>query len=72
MKKRYIVDKHGNETPIKGHKHRLRANGVLAQYPEEMIATDEDDPEKISVLDAPHIRESLVEDYANREKEKKK
>ena len=71
MKKRYIVDKHGTETPIKGHKHRLRANGVLTQYPEELIASDEDDPEKISVLDAPHIREALVKDYANNQDKKK-
>ena len=73
MKKRYIVDKHGTETPVKGHKHKLRNHPGLADLPEELIATDDDDPDKVSALDAPHIKETLVEDHVAKllEQEKK-
>ena len=73
MKKRYIVDRHGTETPVKGHKHKLRNQPGLSDLPEELIATDDDDPDKVSALDAPHIKETLVEDHVAKllEQEKK-
>ena len=63
MKKRYTVDRHGTETEIKGHKHRLRNQPGLQHLPSEVIATDEDDPDKVSVYDAPHIQRELVEEH---------
>ena len=66
MKKGYIVDKHGKETEVKGHKHKLRSQPGLQHLPSELVATDDDDPDKISIFDAPHIQKELIEEHDKR------
>ena len=58
---RYIIDEKGNKRFVKGHKHRFRAVPEnLKGVPERLVATDIQDPDKISELDAPHIVDDLI------------
>ena len=72
---RYIFDAKGNKREVKGHKHRFRkVPDNMKGLPEELVGTNMADPDKIDVLDAPHVVDGIVDDYMEKQDapEKKK